>query len=59
MSSVLPLTHQAVNNTYKNNRARGQLVKTHNVHIANSRYIGTTGPAIQVFTDGCFWFESC
>eukprot|EP00048_Salpingoeca_helianthica_P004842 m.81528 g.81528 ORF g.81528 m.81528 type:complete len:633 (-) comp13370_c1_seq1:99-1997(-) len=48
----------AVNNTYRNNRARGQLIKTNNVYVTGSTYDGCTGPAIQVFTDGCYWFES-
>lgn len=53
-----PDTHpaQATNNTYRNNRARGMLVKTHNVLITNNTFDGCTGPAVQVFTDGCFWF---
>jgi hypothetical protein len=46
---------QAINNTYRDNRARGQLIKTNDVYVAQSTYDGCTGPAIQVFTDGCFW----
>jgi hypothetical protein len=33
---------------YRNNRARGQLVKTYNVLIENNTYDGTSGPAMQV-----------
>lgn len=48
----------SVNNTYRNNRARGQLVKTHNVHIEACTYDGTSGPGVQADPDGCYWFET-
>lgn len=48
----------AFNNTYRNNRARCQLIKTYNVNVYDSIYDGCTGPGIQVFTDVCYWFES-
>ena len=47
-----------VNNTYRNNRARGQLVKTHNAWMDGNVYEGMSGPAVQADPDGCYWFES-
>lgn len=48
----------AHDNVYKDNRARGQLCKTHNVVLERNVYDHTTGPAVLVHTDGCYWFES-
>jgi len=45
------------NNTFKNNRARGVLVKVANTLITNNIFDHNSGPAILVDPDGCYWFE--
>ena len=46
------------NCTFRNNRARGALLKASNVMVENCRFEGTSGPAIQVIPDaGVHWFE--
>ena len=52
-----PTVH--IRNTYfGNNRARGALLKTSNVLVENSVFDHNSGPCIQAFPDGCYWFES-
>lgn len=45
------------NNTFKNNRARGLLLKQHSALVIGNRFVGSSGPAIQAVPDGCKWFE--
>ncbi|CAF1469478.1 unnamed protein product [Rotaria sp. Silwood1] len=45
------------NFTVANNRARGILVKTRNVHITHSLFNGTSGPAV-LFEPSLYWHES-
>jgi len=45
-------------NVYKCNRARGNLLKVHNMLIFNNTYHGITGAAIQTDPDGVNWFEA-
>ncbi|CAF1074126.1 unnamed protein product [Rotaria sordida] len=45
------------NFTVANNRARGVLVKTRNVHITHSLFNGTSGPAV-LFEPSLYWHES-
>ena len=44
--------------SFRNNRARGILVKTSNVLIDSCVFENNLGPAVQAYPDGCFWFES-
>jgi hypothetical protein len=46
-----------LNNTFKDNRARGTLLKANNVLVQGNTYDHTTGPAAQAIPDGCYWFE--
>lgn len=52
-----PRSVSIVNTVYRNNRARGQLLKASNSLVHNCSFIGNTGPAIQVYPDGVYWFE--
>jgi hypothetical protein len=45
------------NNTFRNNRARGVLLKQRNALVVGNRFVGCSGPAVQADPDGCFWFE--
>lgn len=42
---------------FKDNRARGALLKSSNVLATRNVFDHTTGPAIKTETDGCYWFE--
>jgi hypothetical protein len=45
------------NTTFRNNRARGALVKQPNALVENCTFEGMTSPAIITNVDGCFWME--
>lgn len=42
---------------FKDNRARGALLKSSNVFAARNVFDHCTGPAVKTETDGCYWFE--
>ncbi len=42
---------------FKDNRARGALLKQSNVYCARNVFDHCTGPAILTNIDGCYWFE--
>ena len=42
---------------FKDNRARGALLKSSNVFCARNVFDHCTGAAIKTETDGCYWFE--
>ena len=53
-----PASITVSNCTFRNNRARGALLKASNVAVENCRFEGTSGPAMQVVPDaGVHWFE--
>lgn len=52
-----PSTTLIFNNTFKNNRARGALLKVSNMLATGNTFEGTTLPAIKTETDGCYWLE--
>eukprot|EP01012_Entosiphon_sulcatum_P056939 TRINITY_DN8065_c0_g1_i2.p2 TRINITY_DN8065_c0_g1~~TRINITY_DN8065_c0_g1_i2.p2 ORF type:complete len:462 (-),score=97.34 TRINITY_DN8065_c0_g1_i2:72-1457(-) len=43
--------------TFRANRARGALLKASNLLAINNTFDHTTGPGIQAYPDGCYWFE--
>ena len=43
--------------TFRNNRARGALLKSSNVYAARNVFDGCTASAAKTETDGCYWFE--
>jgi hypothetical protein len=43
--------------TFRNNRARGALLKTSNMVARHNIFEGVSGSAIKTETDGCYWFE--
>ena len=45
------------NNTFTQNRARGALLKAHNLLAVNNIFNFTSGPAAQAIPDGCAWYE--
>lgn len=52
-----PSTTLIFNNTFRNNRARGALLKVSNMLATGNTFEGTTLPAIKTETDGCYWYE--
>ena len=42
---------------FKDNRARGALLKSSNVYAARNVFDHTTGSAIETEVDGCYWYE--
>ena len=52
-----PATTLILNNTFRNNRARGALLKVSNMLATANVFEGITLPAIKTETDGCFWYE--
>ena len=46
------------NSYFGQNRARGALLKTSNVLVSNCTFDHNSGPCVQAFPDGCYWFES-
>jgi hypothetical protein len=48
---------EVVNSTFRNNRARGALLKSSNVLAAGNTFEGCTIAAVKTETDGCYWFE--
>ena len=48
---------EVTNNVFRDNRARGALLKSSNVYCAHNVFDHTTGPGIITETDGCYWFE--
>ena len=59
VSLTLKPSHVFIHNcVYKDNRARGQLLKSDNITVVNNTYDHPTGACIQVQPDGCYWYES-
>jgi hypothetical protein len=59
VSLTLKPSHVYIHNcTYKDNRARGQLLKSDNITVVNNSYDHPSGACIQVQPDGCYWYES-
>jgi hypothetical protein len=52
-----PFSPQVSDCIFKDNRARGALLKSSNVLATRNVFDHTTGPAIKTETDGCYWFE--
>ena len=48
---------EVTDSLFKDNRARGALLKSSNVYAARNVFDHTTGPAIKTESDGCYWFE--
>ena len=48
---------EVTDSVFKDNRARGALLKSSNVYAARNVFDHTTGPAIKTESDGCYWFE--
>jgi hypothetical protein len=48
---------EVVNNVFRNNRARGALLKSSNVFAAGNVFEGCTIAAAKTETDGCYWYE--
>jgi hypothetical protein len=46
-----------VNNTFRNNRARGALLKSSNVWCAYNTFDGCSLSAVKTETDACYWYE--
>ena len=42
---------------FRNNRARGALLKSSNVHVSRCVFDGMSASAAKTESDGCFWYE--
>ena len=48
---------EVVGNVFRNNRARGALLKSSSVYCASNTFEGCSIAAVKSETDGCYWFE--
>lgn len=56
-TAATPRSVTLLNNVFRNNRARGTLLKATNVYVSGNVYDHNSGPAAQAIPDGCYWFE--
>lgn len=56
-TAARPASVTLTNCTFRSNRARGALLPALNVAVTNCTFDHTSGPAVLVQPDGCFWLE--